>query len=323
MYFTIKRERTAPAVSKKKQGRATALNTLILLFILFLCSCSSTKKAENIPVIDTHIHLYDTSRPEGVDWPKPNSKKLYKPHLPADFLKVAKENTILGTIMVEASYRFSDNQYLLDISKSTEKHFIGLVGYIALGHPNFDQQLNELCKDPRFVGIRMRPQSAYPYFSEKFWQDLKTLEQADKTLDILVKGLSLSDVKEIVRRNPKLKIMINHMAQLRTLNSQSQIDQLVKELSQLAQSPKVYCKISGGLLNPKLPELNEAKELALKKLFTAFGEDRLVFGSNWPVLSSQDLKQWKQYLIRLSQPYGDDFVKKLFYQNALTFYGLD
>lgn len=59
-------------------------------------------------MIDTHIHLFDSSRPEGIPWPPADDKVLYKPHLPAEFSSVAKPSGVTGVVIVEASDRSSD-----------------------------------------------------------------------------------------------------------------------------------------------------------------------------------------------------------------------
>ena len=71
-------------------------------------NASAGSKPEHI---DTHIHLYDPTRPGGVPWPGKDDKVLYKPVLPADYKKVC--GTITGAIIVEASPRVEDNQWLL------------------------------------------------------------------------------------------------------------------------------------------------------------------------------------------------------------------
>ena len=76
-----------------------------LLAAVIAAGCVTSKKSASIPIIDTHIHLYDTTRPEGVPWPPETDKVLYKPILTKDFDSVSDENGVNATVIVEASNR--------------------------------------------------------------------------------------------------------------------------------------------------------------------------------------------------------------------------
>ncbi|HAY76088.1 MAG TPA: hypothetical protein DCY32_10465, partial [Opitutae bacterium] len=73
--------------------------------------------SDQVQIIDTHIHLYDTNRSEGVDWPPATDKVLYRPVLTEHFDEVADREGIASTVIVEASSRAEDNQWMLDLVK--------------------------------------------------------------------------------------------------------------------------------------------------------------------------------------------------------------
>ena len=75
-------------------------------------------------VIDTHIHLYDTTREKKVGWPPEDDKVLYKPHLPGEYNKLAKAAGVTGVVIVEASNRLEDNKWILDLVKEQAQHRI-------------------------------------------------------------------------------------------------------------------------------------------------------------------------------------------------------
>src|SRR4051794_5762163 len=68
-------------------------------------------------IIDTHIHLYDPSRPQGVPWPPKDNKLLYRTTLPADFQAAMRGLGVTGVVVVEASVLLEDNQWILDLAK--------------------------------------------------------------------------------------------------------------------------------------------------------------------------------------------------------------
>src|ERR1035441_1815292 len=75
----------------------------------------------SIPVIDTHIHLYDPTRPQGVPWPNKENKILYQTSLPPRYRKIVEPLGIVGAIEVECSAWLEDNQWVLDIDRKSTR----------------------------------------------------------------------------------------------------------------------------------------------------------------------------------------------------------
>ena len=286
----------------------------------------SSKKYEDIPIIDPHIHFYDPTLPGGVAWPSPDDKALYKPTYPKHFNPVTKENGVKATVIVEASDLQKDNKWLLDITKEQKGHYTGIVGSLAVGSPVFKKDLNELCEDPRFVGIRIRPREAFPYFTKEFWRDLELLAAKGKTLDILMVGITLPEVSKIAKRIPNLKIMVNHLSGL-SLDKENVVNDLWrKELRDCAAHSNVFMKISGAFqrANTKpAPQNLSFYKPCLDHIVECFGEDRLVYGSNWPVLNRYgNYVEYKSVIMKFCKQYSLSFSEKLLYKNAIAFYGL-
>src|SRR3954462_3185906 len=106
-----------------------------------------------MPVIDTHIHLFDPTRPQGVPWPDKKNTALYKPALPDRYRKLAEPHGVVGAIEVEASPWLEDNQWVLDIA-AKDRIIVGTVGDLEPGKPEFARDLNRFHKNPLFRGIR-------------------------------------------------------------------------------------------------------------------------------------------------------------------------
>lgn len=305
---------------------------MLLKFFRYFCvigiwltvSCVS-KNTDDIPLIDTHIHLYDTNRPGGVPWPPKSDKVLYKPTLTEHYSPIIKQNGIAATVVVEASDIFEDNLWLLKITESEKEHYSGIVGNLAAGSPDFRKQLKELCKYDRFVGVRMRSNKNFPYFTDVFWQNIKALESSGKTLDILARSVSLEEVYEIGKRYPNLKIMINHLAFV-PMNDDKAFEEWKAPIIKCASLPNIYCKFSGFFgRSQKMPApLNpQFYQERVDYLVKVFGEDRLVYGSNWPVTDKfGSYEDYKKLVLGICQKYGKTFTKKVLYRNAIKFYGL-
>ena len=89
-------------------------------------------QATSIPVIDTHIHLYDPGRPQGVPWPEKDDALLYRPTLPERYRKITKGLGIAGAIEVECSPWLEDNQWVLDVA-AKDTLIVGMVGNVTPG----------------------------------------------------------------------------------------------------------------------------------------------------------------------------------------------
>ena len=96
----------------------------------------------SMPIIDTHIHLFDTSRPGGVPWPRaniPEHKVMYMPSLPSRYRPMAEALGIVGAIEIECSPLLEDNQWVLDVARDNDI-MVGTIGHLTPGTPEFKAQ---------------------------------------------------------------------------------------------------------------------------------------------------------------------------------------
>ena len=291
--------------------------------------------SDRLQIIDTHIHLYDTNRSQGVDWPPVTDKVLYRPVLTEDFDKVADREGIASTVIVEASSRVEDNQWMLDLVKENPDRYLALVGNLPIGTDEFAGLIDRFSKDSRFVGLRMRDRpDGDAFFTDAVWRDLAILEEKGLSLDVLINNFSIDEVTEVAKRLPDLKIMINHLGGLNISNDP--FDEKWKEaMKKVALHENVYCKVSGIFqragVNPT-PKNRSFYSPVFKVVFDAFGEDRIVYGSNWPVTDrggsyAEQLGIIRGYfnppVMRLKDSIkGELITKKLFRENAIRIYGL-
>ncbi len=303
------------------------LPRLSFLLILFLALASGCGRQSNLPIVDTHIHLYDTTRAEGVDWPMKSDIALYRPILPSDFAKVCEENGITATVIVEASSRLEDNQWVLDLVKDEPDRYIGLVGSLEIGTSGFKINLKQLSKDPRFVGIRMRDRPRGDgYFNEAVWRDLNILAEEGKTLDLLMHNFTLQEADQIAKKIPSLKILINHVAGVK-IDGNPVDSTWAQALAQAASNPNVHCKVSGlfqqSQMQPSPVNLAFYKPV-LDELWEVFGEDRLIYGSNWPVtMRGGSYADFKAVVMEFLEAKGQTAMEKVLAENAYAFYGLE
>ncbi len=280
-----------------------------------------------IPVIDTHIHLYDTTRKGGVPWPKPSDQVLYRRVLPQNYDQVTKANGVTATVIVEASDLVEDNQWVLDITAHNTKHYVGVVGNLPVGTLQFAKHLERFAKDKRYVGIRLRsfPEGVIG-FNDAVWRDLKLLSDKGLTLDVLMANYDLDDVMLIAKRLPKLKILINHLTGL-IINGGAAEAAWTKKVKAAAKYPNVSCKVSGIFQRSnRSPAPKKVSYYApiFEVVYEAFGEDRIIYGSNWPVTDRGG--EYGEQLAIINEYFsakGKDVAEKLFWKNAAKFYGVE
>ncbi len=106
-----------------------------------------------LPIIDTHIQLFDPMRPGGIPWPPRDDAKLYKPALPERYLKVTQGEGVVGAIEVECSPGLEDNQWVLDVAAKAPV-IVGTVGDLEPEKPGFRKQLERFHRNLLFRGIR-------------------------------------------------------------------------------------------------------------------------------------------------------------------------
>ncbi len=299
-----------------------------------ITSCQFALAAEEPPLpkvkhlIDTHIHLYDTRRPDGVPWPPASDTVLYKPHLPAEFSRVAKPAKVTGVVIVEASDRLLDNKWVLDQVKG-DPFYVALVGNIDPNRKDFGKQLEMLRKDKRFVGIRARAKKPIDYNDPQVLKNFQLLADAGLSLDMLVNGQGIEGVNQIegvARKVPNLRIIANHVLGF-NINGKPPSDEWLAAVKKLAAHPNVYCKVSGlyqRCVQQPAPKDPAHYKTILDPLWTYFGPKRLIYGSNWPCTKkSGDYDSFVRLVNAYFSEKGQEACELYFWKNAATAYGLD
>jgi L-fuconolactonase len=236
-------------------------------------------------VIDTHTHFYDTARPQGVPWPPTSEKMLYRPVLPDEFVRMTKPLGVTGTIEVEASAWLEDNQWVLDLAA---KHpvIVGTVGHLEPGTPDFRKTLARFHKNPLFRGIRLGAAGGRGFAPglprADFISDMRALADAGLELDAIGGPSLLPHLVWLTDQVPALRIVINHLPFDPPAEAAAAYQTALRELGTRAL---VYAKVSNvpRRSGERVPAEVGFYRPALDELWEVFGEDRLIYGSNWPV----------------------------------------
>lgn len=253
----------------------------------FLATCAGAvlaRAAEPLRIIDTHTHFYDPTRPEGVPWPTKGTP-LYRTVLPADFIALAQPHGVAGTVIVEASAWVEDNQWLLDLA-AREPFIKGIVGNLDPLDAQFAANLARFARNPIFRGIRVSGRKLIEHgTTPAFLAAMKQLADANLSLD-LNGGAYLPLVPALTKAAPSLRIVIDHVG---NAGDPAALTAAWRDgIRAAAEGANVFCKVSG------LPEQTRTEpgqaptdpayyRPVLDAVWEAFGADRVIFGSNWPV----------------------------------------
>jgi predicted TIM-barrel fold metal-dependent hydrolase len=276
-------------------------------------------------IIDTHTHFYDPTRPQGVPWPPKEDKLLYRRVLPEDFQNVTKSLHVTGTVVVEASAWVEDNDWVLDLA-ARNPVIVGLVGRLAPGTPAYGDHLKRLVRNRLFRGLRLGAGELKKGLGQdRFIEDLKLLRTHDLELDVLGGPDMLTDIARLGLSVPELRIVINHVAGV-PIDSQAPPQTWLDGMRAAAKNRHVYCKVSGlveatGRQNGDAPKEVRFYKPVLDALWDVFGEDRLIYGSNWPV--SERFAPYATVLAIVAEYFrakGDVAKEKFFWRNARTVY---
>ncbi len=237
-------------------------------------------------IIDCHTHFYDPSRPQGVPWPGKQDKELYRTVLPQEFQKLALPLGIVGTIVVEASPWLEDNQWLLDLA-ARDPYLVGVVGRLDILDVAFPKVLERFTRDPHYRGIRISVKDVAEVLKEgnKLIDHCRLLAEYDLTLDVNGGPETPQYVAKLAEKVPQLRIVINHIGNL-PIDGKDPPQLWCEAMEAAAGKPNVFCKVSALVehtTEKPAPIDGDYYAPVLNTLWRLFGENRLVFGSNWPV----------------------------------------
>ena len=199
-------------------------------------------------MIDTHVHLYDPTRPQGIPWPnKEQPASIYRRFLPGDYAKIAEPYGVVGAIETECSPWIEDNYWVMEVSKN-EPIMVGEVGDLLLGHPDYAEQLERLHRNPLYVGIRVSNlwgRNVEELLKKpQVWTDIKALAGASLAMDFGGGPREVRQLLQITDKVPNLRIVINHLPGARIPDDPSERAAWQKQTQELAKRPHIYVKFS-------------------------------------------------------------------------------
>ena len=271
--------------------------------------------------IDAHQHFwnYDATQYQWI-----GDDKLRRDFLPADLAKEQAKVRLDGSIAVQARETVEESRWLLNLAD----HYPlikGVVGWVDLRSATVERDLAELAKHPKFVGVRHVVQSEPDdrfLLRPDFLRGLSLLEKFNLAYDLLIVPRQLPAAIEVTKKFPEQPFVLDHLA--KPFIKDGRISPWDQQIKELARSRNVFCKISGMVTEANLGTWKpDDFRPYLDVVLAAFGEDRLMFGSDWPVcLLSGSYEEVFGIVQDYLQALSESTRGKIFGGNATKFYAL-
>jgi L-fuconolactonase len=233
--------------------------------------------------IDAHQHFWIYNQAE-FGWIDDSMATLRRDFLPENLAPELKANGFQGSVVVQTRQTLEETRWLLQQAERSPQ-ILGVVGWVDLTSADIRSQLKTLSRNPRLVGMRHIVQSEPDdrfLLRPEFLRGIAALEEFDLAYDILIYTKHLPVAIEFVERFPHLRFVLDHLA--KPPIKSGEIDIWTSGIRGLAAFPQVFCKLSGLVTEADWQhwtpdQISPYLDVALE----AFGADRVMIGSDWPV----------------------------------------
>lgn len=272
--------------------------------------------------IDCHQHYWKLSRGD-YSWLTSDLQPLYRDYLPEDLQPELGRFQIGGTILVQAADTLEETEFLLKLAES-HPTILGVVGWIDMAASNASSLLENLAKHPSFLGVRPMIQDIPDVdwmLKGKLTPAFETLIALGLTFDALVLPQHLKNLLTLCRKHPQLKVVVDHAA--KPPIRESLIDEWARDIAAVAGNTNAHCKLSGLLTEAPPNSTLATLEPYIDPLFDSFGPQRIMWGSDWPVVNmSNDYASWYQMAEEYVNRKLPEYYRSIFGETAALFYGI-
>jgi L-fuconolactonase len=272
--------------------------------------------------IDSHQHFWKFD-PVRDSWIDDSMQKIQRDFLPDDLLPLLQQNQFSGCVAIQASQSEDETNFLVDLASKND--FIkGIVGWVDLRNENITERLEHFSSHKKIKGFRHIVQGEADdfMFREDFRNGISALKPHNYTYDILIFHRQLPAAISLVRDFPDQQFVIDHIAKPNIKSGD--IASWKKGIEEISKYENVNCKISGMVTeanwnNWKADDLKPYLDV----VFENFSTEKLMFGSDWPVLNvASDYLEVVKILEDYMQQLSIEDKNKIWFENAVSFYKL-
>jgi L-fuconolactonase len=271
-------------------------------------------------IVDAHQHFWDPARGD-YDWLTPDNL-IHRVFATADLRPLLVQTGVDATILVQAAPTPEETDYMLGIARKTP-WVLGVVGWIDLLAADAADEVRRRAYDPLFLGVRpMLQDIADPgwILNSALTPALNAIVAEGLVFDALVLSHQITVITELATRHPQLAIVLDHAAKPKFGNVGA-MGAWSRDVERLAALPNVTCKLSGLLTELQPGAGLDDVSRAIGVLFDLFGPERLIWGSDWPVLTlAGDYQTWFDLARDSVAAKQSSAVRALMGENAVRVY---
>ncbi|CAN5569320.1 amidohydrolase [soil metagenome] len=297
-----------------------------------LATVTAAAEAVMLPVIDTHQHLWDLTK-LAPPWIKGSGPPLEASFTNTEYAEATKGLNVVKAVYMEVGMAVADQQreadMLIEICKSGTT---ATCAAVLAGNPASDTFAKYVTpfKDSKYVkGIRhmlhVDGVVAEDGLKPEFLKGLNLLGELGLSFDLCIRPHELPQIVSIVKACPGTRFILDHCGNPQANFNAKQTENWKAGLGSLAALPNVVCKVSGIIANGFKKGEWTAEQLApyVNIVLDTFGQDRVMFGGDWPVcLKGGSYSEWLTALRTIVKNRPETEQKKLFHDNAQKFYKL-
>jgi L-fuconolactonase len=274
-------------------------------------------------VIDAHHHLWHYSASE-YEWIDDRMATLRRDFLPTEFIDELTSARIDGAVTVQARQTLEETQWLLELAGRHQK-ILGVVGWAPIALPDFAASLDALTADPKLIGLRHIVQAEPQGFLDRtaFNRGIRAMRETGLVYDLLIAEYQLDEATRFADRHPQQMFVLDHIAKPKI--AAGEIEPWRARIQELSKRSNVSCKLSGMVTEDSWSHWSiDSLRPYLDTVVNAFGPDRLMAGSDWPVcLVASSYTQWWQTLRNYFADFSNDERTDLFGATAIRIYNLE
>jgi L-fuconolactonase len=275
-------------------------------------------------IVDAHLHYWQPARGD-YGWLEHAPTALRKAFLAEDILAQRKAAGVTRSVLVQAAPSEAETRFLFELARADEG-IAGVVGWVDFNAPDVDARIRALVKDGDGVLVGLRPMAQD--IADPDWLDAAALDAAFASVrehqlafDALVTAAQWPALARRLAREPSLRVVLDHAGKPDI--AAGAFDTWAAHLATLAAYPQLHCKLSGLLPQLGAAQPEDTLDAYVEHVFASFGPERLLWGSDWPVVTLRtDYRAWlalaQRYIRRLAPTYEAHILGL----NAAAFYRL-
>jgi L-fuconolactonase len=277
-------------------------------------------------IFDTHQHFWRVDRGD-YHWMTPAASILARDYLPDDLRPELRKSAVGQTILVQAAQTVDETDFLLRLAEETD-FVAGAIGWFDLEDANFPLAYEAKRKrHPKLLGVRPMLQDLADdrwIVRKKVIENLRYLADRNVVFEFLTYTRHLPFVLQVLDKVPRLHAVIDHISkpEIKARKMEPWNDLIAK----VARHQNVFCKLS-GMVTEADHNIWKPDHLRpyVERVLDCFGEDRVMFGSDWPVclLAASYAEVVNALGTILADRLAPGGVTKVFTLNGKRFYGID